>query len=61
MKQAFNKPYTSVEYKCTITKEIEGIIKSLKTKNSYGYDKISTKILKISCPFISSQINYVCK
>jgi len=32
-------------------KEIELIIKSLKTKNPYGYDKISTKILKISCSF----------
>jgi hypothetical protein len=39
------------------TKEIERIIKSLKTKNSYGYNEISTKILKISGPFISSPIN----
>jgi len=28
-------------------------------KNSYGYDEISTKIPKISCPFISSPINYI--
>jgi hypothetical protein len=34
-------------------------MKSVKTKNSYGYDKISTKILKISCPFISSPLNYI--
>jgi len=61
MEQASNKPCTSVEYKCTITKGIEQIIKSLKTKNSYGYNEISTKILKISCPFISSPINYICK
>jgi hypothetical protein len=40
--------------------KIEQIIKSLKTKNSYGYDEISTKILKISCPFISSLLNYIC-
>jgi hypothetical protein len=47
MEQAFNKPYPSMECKCT-TKEIEHTIKSLKTKqkNSYGYDEISTKILK---------------
>ena len=32
MEQAFNKPYPSMEYKCTTTKEIERIIKSLKTK-----------------------------
>jgi len=29
-------------------------------KNPYGYDEISTKILNISCPFISSPINYIC-
>jgi len=60
MEKAYNKPYPSMEYKCTTTKEIEQIILSLKTKNSYGYDEISTKILKISCPFISSPINYIC-
>jgi len=60
MEQNFNKPYSSMECKCTTTKQIERIIKSLKTKNSYGYDEISTKILKISGPFISSPINYTC-
>ena len=29
------------------------------TKNSYWYDEMSTKILKISYPFISSPINYI--
>jgi len=60
MEQAFNKPYPSTECKCTKMKETEQIIKSLKTKNSYGYNEISTKILKISCPFISSSLNYIC-
>jgi len=32
----------------------------VKAKNSYGYDEISTKILKINSPFISSPINYIC-
>ena len=58
MEQVFNKLYPIMECKCTTMKEIEQIIKSLKTKNLYGYDEISTKILKISCPFISSQLNY---
>jgi len=49
-----------MEWKCTTTEETERIVKSLKTKNSYGYDEISTKILKISCPFISFPINYIC-
>jgi hypothetical protein len=60
MNQAFNKTYPGMECKCTTTKEIEQTIKSLKTKNSYGYDKISTKIPNISCPFISSPQNYIC-
>jgi hypothetical protein len=46
MEKASNKPYPSMECKYTTTKEIEQIIKSLKTKHSYGYDEISTKILK---------------
>jgi len=60
MEQAFNTPYPGMDCKCTTTKEIEQIIKSLKMKNSYGYDEISTKILKISCPFMTSPINYIC-
>ena len=60
MEQAFTKPNPSMECKCTTTKEIEEIIKSLKTKISYGYDEISTKIVKISCSFISSPINCIC-
>jgi len=60
MEQAFTKPYPSMECKCTTTKEIERIIKSFETRNSYGYDEISTKILKISGPFIRSTINYIC-
>jgi len=57
MEQAFNKPYPDMKYKYTMTKEIEQIIKFFKTKNSYGYDEISTKILKIGSLFISSPLN----
>jgi hypothetical protein len=49
-----------MECNCTTTKEIERIIKSLKGKNLCGYDKISTKILKIRGRFKSSPINYIC-
>jgi hypothetical protein len=64
-KLKFTKPYPSMEWKCTTTEEIERIIKFLKTKNSYGYDEIFTKSslkgsLFLSCPFISSPINYIC-
>jgi hypothetical protein len=44
MEQTFNILYPSMEWNCTTTYEIGQIIKSLKTKNSYGYDEISRKI-----------------
>jgi len=59
MEQAFNEPYPSMEHKCMM-KEIEEIVKSLKIKDSCEHYEISTKILKISSPFISSPLNYVC-
>jgi hypothetical protein len=43
-----------------MTKETENIIKSLKSKNSRGYDEISVKILKVSSPFITAPLNYIC-
>ena len=42
------------------TYEIEKIIKSLKSKNTGGYDKISTQILKLSVPYIISPLTYIC-
>jgi hypothetical protein len=41
-------------------KEIKDIIKSLKWKNSQGYDEIPQNILKISMPFILSPLTYIC-
>ena len=42
------------------TKEISEIIKSLKWKNSHGFDEITIKILKISLPFIVSPLTFLC-
>jgi hypothetical protein len=36
----------------TSTYEVGKIIKSLKSKNSSGYDEIPTRILKLSAPYI---------
>ena len=52
--------YPNIKFRYTSTKEIEKIIKSLKTKNAQGYDEISVKILKWSAPFISSPLTYIC-
>ena len=43
-----------------MAKEVENIIKSLKPKNSSGYDGISAKLLKLSSSFSSSPLTYVC-
>jgi hypothetical protein len=51
--------YTTFQSKPTATTEIENIIKTLKPRNSYGYDEISTKLLKITAPSVSSALNYI--
>jgi hypothetical protein len=56
----FKNPYPNLIFDRTTTKEIENIIKSLKSKNSCGYDEISVKILKVSPPFITAPLNYIC-
>jgi hypothetical protein len=60
LSQAFTTPFPAIKFKCTNTREIENVIKSLKTRNSKGYDEISVKILKISAPFISSPLTHIC-
>ena len=56
----FHKPFPNIKFKNTSTKKIEKIINSLKIKESSGYDEISTKILKISAPFIRCSLSYIC-
>ena len=51
--------FSPLVFKPTSTQEIISIIKSLNTKNSFGYDEISTKILKISTNFICSPLTYI--
>jgi hypothetical protein len=46
MSEIFKTSYPNIKCKPTWTKEIENIIKSLKIKNSHGYDEISTTVLK---------------
>ena len=51
--------FPNINLKNTSTKETENIIKSLKAKESYSYDGIITKILKISASFIRSPLSYI--
>jgi hypothetical protein len=58
--QSFKAPFPNINLKSSSTKDIENVIKSLKPKNSYGYDGISTKLKKISSTFIISLLTYIC-
>jgi hypothetical protein len=58
--QSFKNPFPRIHLKSILTKEVENIIKRLKPKNSSGYDGISTKLLKMSSPFISSPLTHIC-
>jgi hypothetical protein len=56
----FNQPFKDISWPYTSSKEINKIINSLKNKNPSGYDEITTKIIKISKPFIISPITNIC-
>jgi len=58
--QSFKNPFPNINLKSISTKVIENIIKSLKPKNSSGYNGISTRLVKISSPFISSPLAQIC-
>jgi hypothetical protein len=57
---AFNNPCPNIIFNHKRISEIEKVIISLKTKNSYGYDEISVKILKVNSPFIVAPLKYIC-
>ena len=60
LSQTLNTLYPHMKYRPTITKEIDNIIKSLKIKDSYGYNEISTKVPKISSSLLYNSLNYIC-
>jgi hypothetical protein len=43
----------------TNTSEIEKTISSLKSKNTYGYDEISARILNASALYVSSPLTHI--
>jgi hypothetical protein len=55
-----DKPFSAIKWHYTSTHEIMKAIKTLKTTNSAGYDEISNRLLKLSCPYIASPLTYIC-
>jgi hypothetical protein len=56
LNSACTKPFLRIHLTPVTAKDIKNIIKSLKMKNSYGYDEIPPRILKISLPYITSPL-----
>jgi hypothetical protein len=55
-----HSPFHNIKCNNTSTKEIERNVKSIRVKNLHGYDGITIKMLKVSYPYISSPLNYIC-
>jgi hypothetical protein len=55
---SFLEPFQKLVLKKTNSKEIEEIIRSIKSKSACGYDGITIKLIKASAPFISSPLAY---
>ena len=54
------QPSPSFAFRNLSTQEISAIIKSITTKNTCGYDGISTKLLKASRKYITSPLTFIC-
>jgi hypothetical protein len=55
-----NFNFKTIKWHYISTTEISKIIKSLNTKSSYEYDKISSRMLKASMLYIISPLTYIC-
>jgi hypothetical protein len=55
-----HQPFLPINLESVTGKEIYEINKSLKWKNSCGYDEVPSRIVKLSMPFISSPLIYIC-
>jgi hypothetical protein len=56
----YKKLFAKINWQYASTYEIDKIIKSLKSKNTYGYDEISNRIIKLSSPYIISPLTHIC-
>ena len=55
----YRRPFPKISWQYASAYEIEKIIKSLRTKNTSGYDEISN-IIKLTAPFITSPLTHIC-
>jgi len=60
LEQNYAHASSSLVIKTFSTRQITSTIKSLKAKNSHGYDELSSKLLKISTTCMCSPLTYTC-
>ena len=58
LRQNFRQYFLTIQLGNTTMYEIGKIIHSLKCTNSYGYDQISSRIIKVSTPYILSPLTF---
>jgi hypothetical protein len=56
----YSKPFANLNWQYASTYESEKIIKSLKSKNTSGFDEISNHIIKLISPIITSPLTHIC-
>jgi len=56
----YRRTFPKISWQYASAYEIEKIIKSLRTKNTSGYDEISNHIIKLTAPFIISPLTHIC-
>ena len=59
LRQNLSQYSSSMKLKNTTTFAIDKIIHSLKCNDSYCYEEISSRILKISAPYVLSPLTYI--
>jgi len=59
LQQNLSQLSSSMKLNNTTTHEIDTIIHSLKCKDSYGCDEISSTILRIRAPYVLSPLTYI--
>ena len=60
LRNILKQPLPLDKLKFVSPEEIENVAKSLKAKESHGYDEIPTKVIKQSIAYISSPLAYIC-
>ena len=60
LQNMLHQSFLLCEFKHVSPKEIENVAKSLKAKNSHGYDEIPTKVIKQNISYISSPLAHIC-